>query len=1163
MCSTPPSSRLVSTFVAPATSSRSSVRRMHPLPCARPRPSDRFNFRRVVMRVACLPLLRLVAAFALVSSASGLLPAQESPPPQYALALRARYLPLESVRDGTVRMPKALERRVSVHRAAVPLQQVLLDIATQAGLGLSYGEDLAQSKTLVSLEVTSATAAEALAAAVRQTRWSVLVNASGQVAVVPAELRVLGVVSGRVTDRVNGAPIVGATVTLEGTRLAATSSDSGTYRVAGVPAGSYTIGVRRIGYARASQPVSLAADQTVSVDFALEATASTLDQIVVTGVPGAVSKRTLGNAITTIDAEELTQKVVNTNISEMLQATAPGVTVMRSSGTPGTGGTIRIRGVGSLTGAVSPVVYVDGVRIHSGVAGNFRNSWESPAPSLPHSGGGQDAFSLDMVDPDEIESIEVIKGPAAATLYGADAANGVIQIITKKGTRGEQKLQWTAKAQAGQTDWGLDRRESFTTCTAERIGDKLADGSAAYPGCQGQTPNSVIGLTSLEQPGALRDGNLHNLSLSLRGGTPASSFFTAAEKEREQGVFSNSENSRSSGRANLAFYPRDQVNFTYTRTSTRFPQGDNASNLLESAWTFKPGSAPATGQSEGFSYGSPEQLTIYDNRLRSDRVTFGTTLNITPWSWLQNRLTVGADLTSNQANRYIAPGSLWSPTEGQMTQGAPRNNIYTVDYAGTIKTALPWSSLGSAFSAGVQYTNTQFRNTVAQGNNFPSSSTQDVSLAAVQTSWTEFSDVKSLGFYAQEQVDWKDRLYLTGALRVDNSSVFGDDIKQLFYPKVSASYVISEEPFFNFGWLDQLKLRAAWGQAGNAPNPFAAIKSYTLTKSVDPATNTVVSALRLDSKGNADVKPERGNEIELGFDAGFWKGRANIELTYYNKTTKDALMLVPIPPSEGYVGSVYENLGEIRNSGVEMAFDISPVRLDALAWDARIGVSTNSNELVKFGFDRGPVVFGLTTPNQRHVEGYPLGGFWVHDPVRGADGTYTAGDARFVGSSNPTHEASLGNTITFLKNFRFFTLFDYKGGFYVLNQTDWRRCTAGVCDAVNDPNASDETKRQLQLGLEVNDAMYTQKGDFIKVRDVSLTYALPTPAARRIGASRAAFTVAGHNLGFLWKPDYKGLDPEVNFSGDNGPTGSWAFTRVDYWTMPMTRRFTAALEISF
>jgi TonB-linked SusC/RagA family outer membrane protein len=1110
----------------------------------------------------------LVTATAQASAQSGApAVASTSPPQTYALAIKARYLPLELVRDGTVRMPKALARTVSVHRASVALQQVLLDIATQAGLGLSYGEDLAKANTLVSVDVSGTTAAEALAAAVRGTPWAVLVTASGQVAVVPADAPQLGTVLGQVTDAAAKTGIAGATVALEGTRLSALTSDSGTYRIVNVPPGSYTVTVRRIGYARATQAVTVTADRATTADFALQAAANVLDQVVVTGVPSATSKRTLGNSITTIDAADVAQKVVNTSVTELLQAKAPGVTVMRSSGTPGTGGTIRIRGVGSLTGAVSPVIYVDGVRIYSGVAGNFRNSWESPAPILTRSGGGQDAFSLDMLDPGDIESVEVIKGPAAATLYGAEAANGVIQIITKKGTRGAQKIEWTAKAQRGSTDWGLDRRENLTACTTARIADRLPNGTPAYPGCQGKPAGTVLGLTSLDQAGALRTGDLHDYALSLRGGTPASSFFATAENDVEQGVFHTSQNTRSSTRTNLAFYPRDEVNFTvnfgYARTLTRFPQGDNASNLIESAWTFKPGAAAIPGQTDGFAYGSPEQLAIYDNRLKSDRVTFGTTLNVNPWSWLQNRLTVGGDLNSSQANRYVSPGSLWSPNEGQMTQGAPKNNVFTIDYSGTVTTAVPRTSLGSAFSVGLQYTNTQYRNTIAQGNGYPSGSTRDVSLAAVQTSWTEFSDVKSLGFYAQEQVDWKDRVYLTGALRVDNSSVFGDDIKQLFYPKLSASYVISEEPFFTIGWIDQLKLRAAWGQAGNAPDPFAAVRSYTLTKDVDPVTNQVVSALRLNTKGNVNVKPERGNEIELGFDAGLLHSRAGLEVTYYHKTTKDALMLVPIPPSEGYVGNVFENLGEISNQGIEVALNATPLQNEQVVWDARLGVSTNKNELVRFGYQRGPITLGLTTPNQRHVEGFPLGGFWVHDPVKDAAGNYTAGTPRFVGSSNPTREASLANTITLRKSLRVFALMDYKAGFYVLNQTDWRRCTAGVCGEVNDPNVSDERKRQLVLPLEVNDALYTQKGDFIKLRDVSLTYTLPRTWTRRVGTQQAAITLAGHNLGFLWKPDYKGLDPEVNFSGDNAPSGPWAFTRVDYWTMPMTRRFTAAVEVSF
>jgi hypothetical protein len=175
----------------------------------------------------------------------------------------------------------------------------------------------------------------------------------------------------------------------------------------------------------------------------------------------------------------------------------------------------------------------------------------------------------------------------------------------------------------------------------------------------------------------------------------------------------------------------------------------------------------------------------------------------------------------------------------------------------------------------------------------------------------------------------------------------------------------------------------------------------------------------------------------------------------------------------------------------------------------------------------------------------------------------------YRGPADPTREASFANTLTLWRNFRLYALMDYKAGFYVLNQTDWNRCAVGTCFEVNDPKRSDEAKRQLRQELTINDALYTQKGDFIKLRDVSLTYTLPTEWSRRLGTDQAAVTVAGHNLGFLWKPHYKGLDPEINFAGDNGPggqygsAGTYPFTRVDLWTMPMTRRVTASLDVSF
>jgi len=230
-------------------------------------------------------------------------------------------------------------------------------------------------------------------------------------------------------------------------------------------------------------------------------------------------------------------------------------------------------------------------------------------------------------------------------------------------------------------------------------------------------------------------------------------------------------------------------------------------------------------------------------------------------------------------------------------------------------------------------------------------------------------------------------------------------------------------------------------------------------------------------------------------------------------------------------------------------------------------VSTNRNRLVHFGYDQEPVLIGVTTLNQRHVEGFPLAAYWVHDPVwDAASGTYVPSAARYLGPSTPTREASLANTFTFFGNLRLFSLFDYKGGYYLLNMTDWRRCRAQLCEEVNDPGVSDERKGMLGADLGANDALYTQRADHIKIRDVSLTYSIPERLTRQLGGRRLAFTLAGHNLGYLWKPDYRGLDPEVTFNGINQPGDdgqAFGWTRMDYWTVPMTRRITASIDVSF
>jgi TonB-linked SusC/RagA family outer membrane protein len=1007
---------------------------------------------------------------------------------------------------------------------------------------------------------------------------------------------VAGSVRGRVFEAGSRRPLSGVQVFIPSTGRGALTDAGGGFLLAGLPAGTHTLRAEIIGFVAAEQRVNVADAQVTDIEFALAATAIEMDEIVVTGTAGAVSKRTLGNAITTINASEVTQKTVNANVTELLQARATGVSIMPGGGTPGAGSSVRIRGTGSLSAAAAPVVYIDGVRIFTGAQGSFWNSWRSQRPGETSYGAGQEAMAIDMINPEDIESIEVIKGPAAATLYGAEAANGVIQIITKKGRPGEQRLQWNAKVQMGQTDWAVDRLTNYTTCTTAVRASRLDASTLRFPGCQDVPVGTILQRTSLEDNGVLRAGALRNLALSVRGGGPGFSFFAAADRDEEEGVFANSLNNRTALRANFAFFPSAQLDFGvsvgYNKTHTQFPINDDGYGVIQGAVFWRPGyfinpnDPNAACPVEGFAGAGPECVyDWWDNHLRADRITVGATVNYAPVSWLRNRLTVGLDQNERLADKYLPPGSVYGGTAGEANRGAPQNALYSIDYAGTISKAI--ADFASATSFGLQYTNSQYRNTVAIGSGFASGTIRQVALAASTQSFTEYTDQKSLGLYLQEQVGWNDRLYITGALRIDNNSAFGEDIDWLAFPKLSAAYVISEESFLEqYTWLNQLKLRAAWGQAGNAPAPFTGQRSYTSGPTVDEQ-GARVPALRTNAFGNPEIKPERGTEVELGFDAALLNHRLGIELTYYNKTTKDALMGVPVAPSTGFLGTRLENLGEISNKGIELGVTATPYQSRAVTWETRLGLSTNDNKLVSFGFERDPISLALYQPVQRHQPGYPLGGYWGVLPRRDANGNLmqneagalVAADPVYIGPALPTREFSLGNTFTLFGDFRLYALLDYKGGNYLYNVKDQYRCWGGsfattwstnpaenipgACWDVNDPGKDEEYKRMRQQDPSINNGLFIQKADFLKLRDVSLTYTLPPALTRRFGSERAALTLAAHNVAILWKPDYSGPDPEVNFTGVMDPGGPFAFIRVDSWTAPMTRRFAASLEVSF
>jgi TonB-dependent starch-binding outer membrane protein SusC len=348
-----------------------------------------------------------------------------------------------------------------------------------------------------------------------------------------------GAIRGTVVESSSRRPIADVQVSVVGSSIGAVTGSDGAFRISNVPQGNRVLRARRLGFVAQDRTVSVQLGQETTAEFALVPSPTQLEQLVITGTAGAAEKKTVANAVAKIDVAELTERQTILNVSEVLSAKAPGLVVQANTGTPGTSSEIVLRGYGSLT-ANRPVVFIDGIRINTDNIGNF-----IPSGNSQTNFSGNTTSALDMINPNDIESVEVIKGPAAATLYGADAAAGVIQIITKKGTRGQQQVKWTARSEIGMNEWGVETLTNYTTCTQALIDAKDAAQNPLWPGCQGKPVGTVLSDDPLKRdPLAMRDGKVRRYSLSARGGADRFSYYVAGDADREEGIFYNSENNR-------------------------------------------------------------------------------------------------------------------------------------------------------------------------------------------------------------------------------------------------------------------------------------------------------------------------------------------------------------------------------------------------------------------------------------------------------------------------------------------------------------------------------------------------------------------------------------------------------------------------------------------
>ncbi|MDB4893558.1 MAG: TonB-dependent receptor [Gemmatimonadetes bacterium] len=963
-----------------------------------------------------------------------------------------------------------------------------------------------------------------------------------------------GILVGRVTNALTGAPVRTAQVIVTGTGISAPVNASGAFRLTNVPVIARELVARSVGYRSVTVPLQLLSNQTATVDVMLTPASVQLDAVIVTGTVGDTRRRAVGNSVGVVNASEIVANSAVSNLTEVLQAKLPGLTLFPPSGTVGTAASYRLRGAGSIYASNSPTIYVDGVRISSRDQGSY-------------DAFGQVASAFDAINPADIETIEVIKGPSAATLYGGEAAAGVIQIFTRKGSAG--RLVWTARIDAGRSDWDAALRPmNYAVATPARIADP-----STWPGFIGTSVGDVVSYRPMTDGGALRNGSLNKLFLSASGGGERNTFYISGGKSGEEGVQFNNFSNLESLRGRFILAASDKLTLSTSLAAShnhvRLPLNDGAGilGLIASSYLAVPGRNYPYPGTQGYATMTPELANTYDNQTRADRYMLGASADYVPVSWLRGSFRVGVDANVGQAELYFAPDprTPFFPrtslnrdnSKGFIAEGRPLTQDVTLS-ADATATHRVSDTFVSNSSIGAQYLSDVFRRTDAIGVDLGSVGLRSVSAAAVTSAAESSSEQKSLGLYAQQQIAYADRMFVTVAMRLDNNSAFGSKLKRVLYPKASVAYVISDESFFTVPGVSTLRLRGAWGQAGNSPGPFDAARTYT--SSVATFATGSSSALRYGSAGNPDLRPERGSEIEVGFESTLFGDRLAVDASFYDKTTRDALMPVAVPPSSGFTGDQLTNLGTISNRGVEILLRGAPVRKRAVIVDVSLALSANRNRLVSFGDARGPIIFGFNAPSQRYQEGYPVGAMWAQQVQRNADGSPLINAGRpvidtasvYVGPTAPSREMSLSGGIQLFGRLRFSGLADYKGGNYQFNVNDWRRDRAGVSWETVNPAADPSAVLVRQFASQT--LLHIQPADFIKLRDLAVTFDLPAPLLHGVARS-AALTLAGHNLR-IWTR-YAGADPEVNYSG---PV---RFNRDDSWVVPQTRRYSATAILGF
>lgn len=1002
----------------------------------------------------------------------------------------------------------------------------------------------------------------------------------------PLHSQATGTLRGRVVDAEGSAPIAAAQVVIVGTRMGGVTGVGGEYRILNVPSGTHQLRVQRLGYQPSTQSVTVGTGETTA-DFTLSKAVTRLQEVVTTAT-GDVERKTFGNVVATVRVDSVSEIAPVTNVNELLQARTSGVQIIQGGGQTGLSSSIRIRGTSSLSLTNEPLIVVDGIRYDNApIPGNFST---------------QRVNRMSAINPEEIESIDVIKGPSAAALYGTAAANGVIVIKTRRGRSG--RTQWTAYGEYGMVSQPATFDENYRSwgqnlnASGQPVGDpgiQCRIAAAALDQCRIDSLTTFNPLSNPETS-PFKDKPRWVGGLQASGGTDNMRFFIAGEREMETGPYEMPEREIARLTTERGTRPRDrQINPNQLQQNTvrgNFQLGLRPNMTLDVAssyhyrelytpfdggffagLTFQGITAPGfRTPADGYQREFVGDVFSVEQRLEDNRFTGSGSWAWAPKTWLQLRAVTGVDQDNSFNYRQQLRGEgtrvgvAWGPVaqEGGKDYDRSNSSKYSVDLGATATYDLT-PTLNSRTSVGAQWFKDELFQSQGRGYGLPPGASTPNS-ASTRLSWEFTTENATYGAFIEEQLGWRDRVFLTFGARTDQNSAFGRSVGNTVYPRAALSWVLSDEGWYRgFLGVSRARFRAAYGKAGVQPNTTAALQF--LSASTFPADGSELPGLRLSSIGNQLLKPEVTTEIEAGLDLGLLSDRINVEATFFRKRSEDALFQKPLPPAFGAGNSKWENLAAVQNSGWELTVDANIIQQNNLSWNLRVNGSHIKNKLI----DDGGVALGAQV-GARNVKGYPLFGLWDRKleswSDANGDGIITeneivVGEDSFRGPTLPEYEAGLTNTFGFFRDaLRVTALFDYRGEFW--NQWGYfnQRCVGtGNCREVNDPTTP--LDRQAAAVAANSPANRSQWGvfvpnDFIRFRELSVAYRLPERLAATYAKSRSVTLVlAGRNLGVPWTR-FPGLDPETNSSAQNTGGGN-----NDFFTPPLLRYWVGRVNIGF